>query len=359
MNIEKRRMMQFSLAAAIASSAILGIGSTQLHAQDTPAASSIRTDESRTQIRGFADFNLVHKNGEKVGSSFGLGQYDLYITSQLSDRVSFIGETVFEYKAGFVVEVERAIVTFAPQSFFRIAAGKHHTPIGYWNTAYHHGKLLQPTIDRPQMIRHEGGVLPTHTTGVLVSGRNISSAHLGYDFMVGNGIGSTPTQDNNTSKSYTMALTSEVTSALAVGSSLYLDRIETGSLGRGGQTIGQNIDVRLAGGYLVYSSPSIEIIAEYQRSDYRGRANGEESNTDAIYAYAGYRIGRVVPYFRVDQIDLSESDQFHTSSDYRQALIGTRFDFAATSVIKLEAARQRLRNNGSRMMISAQLAVGF
>ena len=47
-----------------------------------------------TQIRGFVDFVTSYRNDQV---NFSLGEQDLFITSDISDRVSFLGETVFKF----------------------------------------------------------------------------------------------------------------------------------------------------------------------------------------------------------------------------------------------------------------------
>lgn len=152
-----------------------------------------------TTIRGFADVNFFVSEKPSDHAAFSLGQYDLYITSELNDRLSFLGEIVFEYDEGFIVDVERVLIKYEWDNFFNVIVGKHHTPIGFWNTAYHHGSLLQATIQRPLLFRFEdeGGILPIHTTGILFQGSHIGRFKFGYDFMIGNGVGSTPVNDNN------------------------------------------------------------------------------------------------------------------------------------------------------------------
>jgi len=50
--------------------------------------------------------------------------------------------------------------------------GRFHSPLGFWNSEHHHGAFMQTTISRPGILafEDEGGVLPTHVTGVLVEG---------------------------------------------------------------------------------------------------------------------------------------------------------------------------------------------
>src|SRR5207253_1865158 len=103
--------------------------------------------------------------------------------------------------------------------------------IGYWNNAYHHGEALQPTIGRPGLFEFEdgGGMLPIHATGLEVSGRDLTRAHVGYDVLVANNTGGTPVSDTHDGKSVTLNAHSQVTSALRVGASVYRDQLTPGT----------------------------------------------------------------------------------------------------------------------------------
>jgi len=48
--------------------------------------------------------------------------------------------------------------------------GRFHSPARYWNSVYHHGHYLQTSITRPlvEKFEDEGGILPTHSTGVML-----------------------------------------------------------------------------------------------------------------------------------------------------------------------------------------------
>jgi hypothetical protein len=314
----------------------------------------------QTQFHGFVDVTARTTSLNGDHSSFGLGQYDFFLTSRLAEHISFVGETVFEFDDDFVVDVERIIITFSPNRFFRVAAGKHHTPFGYWNNAYHHGTLFQPTIERPLPIRFEddGGPFPVHTTGLLVSGRDISRFHLGYDVLVGNGIGSTPIQDNNTAKSYTLAVHSQVTSGLRVGASLYLDRIASETPSLGGAPLGEQVDQRMYGGFAAYLSETWEAIGEFYRSD-NTTAGGRKTGSNAFFVYAGRRFGKLVSYLQYDEMDFAVGDPYYTIDDQRLGLIGARYDLAPTTGIKLELQRHKLASVGTFSQLMAQVSVGF
>lgn len=67
--------------------------------------------------------------------------------------------------------------------------GRHHSPLGYWNTQFHHGTYLQTSIKRPAISGFDdhGGVLPSHLSGLLVEGARTleNDAAIDYAFSVG------------------------------------------------------------------------------------------------------------------------------------------------------------------------------
>jgi len=67
--------------------------------------------------------------------------------------------------------------------------GRYHNPLGYWNTQYHHGTYLQTSISRPEIaeLEHNGGLFPSHTTGLLLeTSHNINSdGALDFSFAAG------------------------------------------------------------------------------------------------------------------------------------------------------------------------------
>lgn len=313
-----------------------------------------------TQWRGFADVGFSTAETRGKNSSFRLGQLDLFVVSQLSERVSFLGETVIEFDRTFVADVERLILSYALAPSVRLSAGRHHTPIGYWSTAYHHGELIQPTIDRPLLFRFEdeGGILPIHTTGISISGRDLTPFHLGYDVMIGNGIGSTPVADNNDAKSYTLAMNSQVTSAVEVGGSLYFDRISAGTPNLLGQPLAQDVRQRLLGAFAVYQGSSLGLLGEYQHS-VNTLPSGSAPAADAFYLYGGYRVGKLVPYARYDEIRYSGIDPYFAAQNDALAVLGARLDLAATAVVKLELHRRRMAGTAPTSAFAAQFAIGF
>ena len=319
------------------------------------------TDSEKTEFRGFADVTFLESGQTDRHSSFGLGQYVFFITSPLAEHISFLGETTFQFNNAFQATIERVVVTFSPKSYFRVSMGRMHTPIGYWNNTYHHGTLIQPTIDRPVMFLFENrrGVLPIHTTGIQVGGRDVSPLHLGYDIMIGNGIGSSPTTDNDRAKSYTVSVHSQITSALRIGASFYGDHIARGTLNLAGTPMAQGVGQRMVGGFAVLQGSQYELIAEYQHSRNRPDSLGGPTITHALYAYGGYRLGELVPYVRYDRLQFPAGDLYYTDDDVRLGIVGARYDFSPQVTGKAELRRRTTTSAGTFTEVAAQVAVGF
>jgi hypothetical protein len=155
-------------------------------------------------VRGFvANQNLAVINSLNPGvttlatqggnSTFALGIMDLFISSKISERISYLSEMGFEADPasnGIGVDLERAQINFTLNDYVSVNAGRTHAMLGYYNTAFHHGTWFQTTIDRPHIFEFEdsGGPLPIHNVGVAAMGK-IPSGSLGLHWLaeVGNG----------------------------------------------------------------------------------------------------------------------------------------------------------------------------
>src|SRR5437667_12172842 len=184
------------------------------------ASEGMDLNKTLLRIRGFSDVTLHGSNLKGDTTSFSLGQVDLFVTSDVSEKLKFLSEIVFE--AGrdnlFGVDVERLLLTYSFGDFLNVGVGRFHSAIGYYNTAYHHSTWLQTTTGRPFLFQFEdqGGILPIHNVGVTASGR-IPSGALGLHYVaeVGNGRASSspiteePVQnvvDDHNHKAFNLAL---------------------------------------------------------------------------------------------------------------------------------------------------------
>src|SRR3977135_283993 len=141
------------------------------------------------QIRGFGDVNFSATDQKGTVSGFDLGQFVLHFASPLSQKVSYFGEVSFTAQPNtYEVNVERTIIRYDYNDYFKMSFGKYHTPIGYWNTAFHHGAWLQTTIARPEIVKFGGTFIPVHFVGLQAEG-NIPSGGLGLGYNLGLGNG--------------------------------------------------------------------------------------------------------------------------------------------------------------------------
>src|SRR6266849_2193747 len=151
-------------------------------------------------LSGFADIDFSAQNRSEGPRGFSEGQFTLHLASALSPRVAFFGELTFTPRAdagtgnppatGFNAEVERAIIRFDQSDLLKVSFGRYHTPINWWNTAFHHGAWLQTTISRPEMTQFGGRFIPVHFVGSLVEGSTPASGwNVSYQAGIGNGRG--------------------------------------------------------------------------------------------------------------------------------------------------------------------------
>src|SRR5438046_636878 len=250
--------------------------------EQTESQATTRQLEARypsLQIRGFGEVNFSTTDQRGAISGFNLGQLDLHLASALSHKVTYFGELTFNAQsAGYTLEVERSIIRYDYNDFFKLSFGRYHTPIGYWNTAFHHGAWLQTTISRPEMIKFGGTFIPVHFLGVLAEG-NIPSggAGLSYNAGVGNGRGfpiSRPGDagDNNNNRAWVANLYSRPAKlyGLQMGVSVYRDKITTA---------GGDFREWITAAHLVWTRETPEFLAEFANVNHRAVLTGLTTNS--------------------------------------------------------------------------------
>ena len=316
---------------------------------------------TNTQIKGFAEFLGTYEK-EKV--NFALGEQDLFITSELHDKISFLGESVFKYSASsptfFDVSIERIVIKYNVKGNHNLLFGKHHTPINYWNDTYHHGRVFFPTIYRP--ILFTANIIPLHTTGISLQGHDFGKLKWGYDVMVGNGLGSTDVSDNDKHKSITVAFHLKPLNGLRLGGSYYFDNITPGeshSHGGGLNEIHHEVKQQLVTGSVAYFGKKFEVLSEatfaFNNTDSLGI-----SSSVGMYAYAGVRLKeKWVPYVRFDLLNFDDKELYYLKNNTTSFIAGLRYELNYLTVIKLEYQHDDAYLTGIRDMITAQIAIGF
>jgi hypothetical protein len=324
-----------------------------------------------TQIRGFVDFVTSYRNDQV---NFSLGEQDLFITSDISDRVSFLGETVFKFSKDsptkFDVSIERIILKYNIKGNHNILFGKHHTPANYWNDTYHHGRVFFPTIFRPSLFSE--GVIPIHSTGILLQGQNLGKLRFGYDALIGNGEASNDAGDFNKMKSVLLGVSIKPIDGLKLGLNYYRDDIPAGATLHHSSIVGKS-DVKqsLYSGYASYFGSKFELLAESSVAINKNDSTGSPVSPTG-YIYSGYRVKeKLVPYFMVDVLNFNSREVLFSNLKKRGALIGVRYEINYLAVVKLEfsymenqsehsSESNHVGHNYSHVKsINFQFAVGF
>jgi hypothetical protein len=293
------------------------------------------------QIHGFGDVDFSATDQKGTTSGFNLGQFDLHFASALSPKVSYFGEvTLNAQPTGYTVELERTIIRYDYDDYFKLSFGRYHTPIGYWNTAFHHGAWLQTTIARPEMVKVGGTFIPVHFVGLLAEGDIPSgSAGLAYSFGVGNGRGSIISRpgdagDINNNRAWVANLYSRPANlyGLQLGVSLYRDKISLAN--------GRDFREWITAAHAVWTKETPEILAEFYNVHHREVLTNLVSNSQAFYVQLGYRLPwferTLKPYYRFEYIHTPHSEQVFGNLDLVGSTLGLRYDITNYAAFKSE-----------------------
>lgn len=322
------------------------------------AHSKVLSQINNTQIRGFANVSGIYQKGNV---SFGLGEQDLFISSELSDRISFLAESVFKYDPAsstkYSVSVERIIIKYNYLGNHNLLLGKHHTPVNYWNDTYHHGRVFFPTIDRPLMFSSR--LFPLHTTGISFQGLNLGDMRFGYEVMLGNGLGSSDLVDNDKKKSVTVALHMKPKNALRVGLTYYHDVISQGAMLHNAEKARWQINEHLVTASVANFGKKFELLAESMGGFTHTDTTGTRKSLSS-YVYAGYKASdKIIPYVRFDNLSYQNGEIGFHKNNTTSFVAGARYQINFLAVVKLEYQHTRSEMNTTENKIAAQFAVGF
>jgi hypothetical protein len=337
-------------------------------------------DVSKTllRIRGFGDINLHGGNGRGDTTAFSLGQLNLFVTSDISEKFNFLSEIVFEAGPDNIygtqvgdtnrmgVDVERYLLQYSYNDYLNVSAGRAHTAIGYYNTAYHHSTWLQTTTDRPFLFQFEdrGGILPIHTVGISASGL-IPSGSLGLHYVaeLGNGRASRspltqePVQnrvDDQNHKAFNLAVFArpDAIHGLQVGFSGYHDVLSP---------IHQlRVDETILAAHAVYILPKFEWLNEALVVRHSPQGVSRVFQTPGFYSQISKQFGAYRPYFRYEYVNSPVNEPVYPDVGLRHGpSLGLRYDASEFVALKLQYDRVMLRNQPTVNGLTAQVGFTF
>jgi hypothetical protein len=367
------------LVAALASSsraaAQPGTASASVSAaQDPHKPQSSQADQSSRDaqpeypslhLSGFANIDFAAQDKSEGPRGFSEGQFVLHFASALSPRVNVFGEISFTPRAdagtggpppatGFNAEVERVIIRFDESDRLKVSFGRYHTPINWWNTAFHHGQWLQTTVSRPEMVQFGGRFLPVHFVGALAEGAfHADGWNLNYQAGIGNGRGNVISRggdagDNNARPAVVLGLFSKPDRLfrLQVGGSVYFDRVS--AVGR------PEFDERITAAHAVWQREDPELIAEIADVRHRPVGGTQTTSSLAYYLQAAYRLPAFdrawKPYYRFEHINVDAADPVLVGvPDLDGSTLGVRYDASTYAAIKSEIRVRRRAGDQTRM----------
>lgn len=337
------------------------------------AASEVQPQYPSIAIHGFTDINFAAQDNAAVrvgtatgftppgsSSGFSLGQFALHFAGGLSPKVSYFGELSWTASAtGFNTEVERSILRYDYNDHLKVSFGRYHTPINYWNTAFHHGLWLQTTASRPELIQFGGRLIPVHFVGALVEGTvpGSGSLNLNYNVGLGNGRGSAIGRggdagdiNNNRAWLATVFARPDWAYGWQFGGSVYRDKINLEANSNFGEWI--------ESAHVIYTKEKPELLAEFANIHHRQLGGPAIYNSQAWYVQLAYRLPWLdqvfKPYYRFEYIHIPKGDPvFNPSTNPVPSLagsvIGLRYDVTSYAALKAEYRNSRRAPNEPRV----------
>jgi hypothetical protein len=323
------------------------------------------------KIAGFSDFNFSATNLHGPSGGFGAqtllqqhtgfeeGQFTLHLSSALSPKVTVFSELTLTARTdggmgslpapGFNAEVERLIIRYDLNDFFKVSFGRYHTPINYWNTAFHHGQWLQTTISRPEMTQFGGSFIPVHFVGTLVEGAvPAGGLNLNYNFGLGNGRGAVISRsgdfgdiNNNRAWLVNAFIKPNLPYGLQIGGSVYRDKLSPLTALPAREWI-QSANI-------VWQKETPELIAEFANVTHQPIGAAVVSHSQAFYVQTAYRLPWFQklwkPYYRFEYMHIPVSDViFRDVPSFSASTVGVRYDITSFAAFKLEYRDYSRRN---------------
>jgi hypothetical protein len=339
--------------------------------EESAQAESAQPVYPSLKISGFSDFNFSATNlhGPSGGfgpqtllgqhSGFQEGQFALHLSSALSPKVTVFSELSLTARLdagmgsppapGFNAEVERLIIRYDLNDLFKVSFGRYHTPINYWNTAFHHGQWLQTTISRPEMTQFGGSFIPVHFVGTLVEGAvPAGGLNLNYNFGLGNGRGAVISRggdlgdiNNNRAWLINAFVKPDLPYGLQIGGSVYRDELNPSTAPPAREWI--------QSAHVVWQKETPELIAEFANVTHQPIGAAAASHSQAFYVQTAYRLPWFQklwkPYYRFEYMHSPVSDAiFRAVPSFSGSTVGVRYDITSFAAFKLEYRDYSRRN---------------
>lgn len=286
------------------------------------------------------------------------------------ERLRFLAEFLWNR---YEHEMERLQLGWLVQPTATVWLGRFHSPLGFWNSEHHHGAFMQTAITRPGILGFEddGGVLPTHITGLLAEGTyDREHGALNYAFGIGRG----PAMEGGELNPFNIT---EFRNGgdLAISARLSYRPLDervgefggfagyahipvTGlAVGEGKQTV--------AGVFYNRRSDKLRLIGElfYVGAHLKSAAREEEVSFGAGYLQVEYQVRDDWTVFgRVEDTSNAKNNVYLNLDQeflYARAVAGARFELNSHQALKLEVSRNERQDDANFSQVSLQWSMVY
>lgn len=351
-----RDLFRFFFACALFVASSIGALPVCGQEEQTP-----ERETSTLHLAVFGNVDFIAKPARGDAASAVIGPFDLYLTGQISDHWSSLGEVVLEStpEGELVTDFERFLIIYTPGDRLRLSAGRSHNPIVRWNESQHHGLFVQTPMERPLMARYEDspGLWPVHFVGVR---GEVHLSALRFEAGVGNGRGAiadfiqtTGDIDRNKALIFGLRLTPGSIPGLELAATTYLDRIpdSRGSI--------KERDITLSANYYAHG---FDIRGEWGVMKHsRGRDRYETRGAYVLVSKSlGGAFDRFKPYVMFDDLKVADDESFFADGQTtREVVWGGRLDVHEGVALKGEFVSRKVPRETKDSLVRFQLAVTF
>lgn len=286
------------------------------------------------------------------------------------DRLRVLAEFMLDPEEG---HAERFQIGYRFRPDSSIWVGQFHNPMSYWNTQFHHGEYLTPSISRPTLdvYEHDGGAMSTHLSGALLESKHIfGDSAISYALAIGTA--SWLDMDSEHALQATNIIKPDrfgkffVSGRLAwhpqaedanefgvfightempVDNDMTLAEVRHHTSGLYGNW--ESGDVRVMGAVSLVNSDLIDQMGETMRERFsNGYLQGE-------YRFADNWAG----YGRLDRTSNASDDMYLSMFPelaVERSMLGLRYDFSKNQALKLEASRVHTQDQTKYNQFMAQ-----
>ncbi|HED32838.1 MAG TPA: hypothetical protein ENJ08_01285 [Gammaproteobacteria bacterium] len=243
--------------------------------------------------------------------------------------------------------------------------GRTDNPASYWRDQYHHGGWLQPTITRPGISEYEvsGGIVPSHTTGIMLEGGSALLSNQNFGYVVTAGYGPELDEDGLKVPELSIRDRGSHNASYAFRTFYKFDGIAHGNeIGLSGslshiaaeQKNFTEVEQLLVAAYVNWNFGDLEIISEFVELDSDtinlNGTNVADDHFHNLYIQGVYALTtKWNLYARAeDTSNASDSTYLVNFPDFvsKRDMLGINYNLTRNQTIKLEVDRtERLSNN--------------